>query len=76
MTHTAIIYTVGQTHRLYIDLTPEEAEKRWQQVRDNMSDGELVLEIEHGYKVQRTVLNFTDTIEIWGNAGDEFQELA
>ncbi len=41
-----------------------------------MTDAELALEAKHGYKVQRSVVPFTDEIEIWGNAGEEFQEVA
>jgi hypothetical protein len=76
MANTAIIYTIGQTHRIYINVTPEEAARRWQLVRDGMSDSELLLEAKHGYKVVRNAFEFTDEIEIWGNAAQEFQEVA
>lgn len=74
-THTAIIYSVGQTHRIYIDVAPEEAARRWQLVRDGASEYELELERRHGYKVQRNEFQFTDEIEIWGNAGEEFRQI-
>ncbi len=48
---TAIVYSIGQTHRLPIGLPAEEADRRWQLVRDNMNDAELALEAKHGYKV-------------------------
>lgn len=75
MANTAIIYTIGQTHRIYINLTPEEAERRWQLVRDGANEYELALEQKHGYKVQRNEFQFTDEIEIWGNVAQEFQEM-
>ena len=74
-THTAIIYSVGQTHRIYIDVAPEEAARRWQLVRDGANEYELELERRHGHKVQRSEFQFTDEIEIWGNAGEEFRQI-
>lgn len=74
-THTAIIYSVGQTHRIYIDVAPEEAARRWQLVRDGANEYELELERRQGHKVQRSEFQFTDEIEIWGNAGEEFRQI-
>lgn len=75
-THRAIIYTVGQTHTLYIDLTPEEAQRRWDEKRENMTNGELMLERHRGNKVERREFEFTNEIEIWGNPGEDLQDIA
>lgn len=74
--HTAIIYTIGQTHRIYIDLTPEEAAARWATVRARASDAELVLEAKHGYKEQCNTVQFEDELEIWGDAAKELREIS
>ena len=75
MSRTAIIYSVGQTHRIYIDVPAEEAARRWELARAGMNGYGLALEHKHGYKVQRNEFQFTDEIEIWGNAGAEFKEI-
>lgn len=73
--HTAIIYSVGETHRLYINVTPEEAARRWELAREGMNEYELALEEKRGHKVVRNEIQFTDEIEIWGNMAGDFKEI-
>lgn len=74
--NTAIVYSIGSTHRLYINVPEKEAERRWAAVCDAMTEVELRRHAERGERVQRSVVTFTDEIEIWGDAGQELQELA
>jgi hypothetical protein len=71
----AIVYTVGHTHTIYINLSDEEAEKRWQQARDARAELEIMYEEESGHTVERQVTEFQDSFQIWGNAAQELQDI-
>lgn len=74
--NTAIIYSIGHTHRLYINVPENEADRRWQIVCDSMSSAELQLHAERGERVERSVVAFTDEIEIWSDAGRDMSQIA
>lgn len=76
MSNRAIIYTVGQTYMIYFNLTDEEAERRWQEARSERSALEVAYEVSHNLTPKRDVVEFTDELMIWGNAGNELQEMS
>lgn len=76
MKHRAIIYSVGHTHNIYLDLTDEEAERRWKEVRENRTQTEVAYEEASEHKVERGVVEFDDEFQIWGDAGLEMNSIA
>lgn len=76
MKHRAVIYSVGHTHFIYLDLSDEEAERRWQDARANRSTPEIAYEEAQDYKVERGVIEFEDEFQIWGDMGREMNVIA
>lgn len=76
MKHRAIIYTVGRTHSIYLDLSDEEAERRWQKARSERNTMEIAYEEAHEYNVERGVVEFDDEFMIWGDMGQEINSIA
>lgn len=76
MVNRAIIYSVGHTHSIYLNLTDEEAERRWQEARAQRSTPEIAYEEAQGYTVERGVVEFQDEFQIWGDMGKEMNVIA
>ena len=71
-----IIYSVGQSHQLYFNLTDEEAECRWNEQRANRSLLEDMHEKKMGWTVQRNVYeDIKDEFFIWADAGTELNAI-
>jgi len=70
--NTAIVYTVGATHYLYINVSKEEAARRWEETRTTRH--QFLVEQEAKHEVVRTVFKFKDEIMIWGNAKDDLDD--
>lgn len=71
-----VIYSVGNSHQLYFNLSDEEAERRWNAQRSNVTELELAHEQKMGWKVVRSVEeNIDDQLFIWGDAGAEINSI-
>jgi hypothetical protein len=70
-----IVYSVGNTHTVYLQITEEEAARRWEKVRAGRAPLEIAYELSHNLKVERHVINCTDSFQIWGNAANELNDI-
>lgn len=73
--NVAIIYTVGRTYSIYLNLSDEEADRRWDKVRSGRNRMEIAYEEKMGYEVRRERIEFEDELMIWGDVGKEVNEM-
>jgi len=71
----AIIYTVGDTHQIFLNLSDEEADRRWNKYRDDRNQFEIALEEKKGLEPHRSVVEFEDELLIWGNVVGEVNDM-